>query len=58
MSWISSKFPFGKNISGSVDHPCAKVGHDVLKAVGSGKGGGGTFVGGNKLKKPLSVYNK
>lgn len=46
MGWISSKLPFVKNVLGKIDHPYAKVGHDVLKAVGYGKSGGGAS-GGN-----------
>ena len=46
MSWISSKLPFVKNILGKIDHPYARAGHDVLKAVGYGRSGGGTTGGG------------
>jgi hypothetical protein len=53
MAWISSKLPFVKNVLGKIDHPFAKVGHDVLKAVGYGKSGGGSSGGNNKLENRL-----
>ena len=53
MGWISSKLPFVKNVLGKIDHPYARVGHDVLKAVGYGKSGGGSSGGINKLENRL-----
>ena len=53
MGWISSKLPFVRNVLGKIDHPYAKVGHDVLKAVGYGKSGGGASGGNNKLENRL-----
>ena len=50
---ISSKLPFVKNVLGKIDHPYAKVGHDVLKAIGYGKSGGGSSGGNNKLENRL-----
>jgi len=52
MSWISSKLPMVRSALAKIDHPYARVGHDVLKAVGYGKSGGGTS-GGNKLENRL-----
>ena len=34
MGWICSKLPFVRNVLGKIDHPYARVGHDLLKAVG------------------------
>ena len=46
MGWISSKLPGVRNILGKIDHPYAKVGHDVLRTMGYGKSGGGASGGG------------
>ena len=52
--WISSKLPFVKNVLSKIDHPMAKTGHDVLKAVGYGRSGGGTSGGSHgKLENRL-----
>ena len=40
MGWISSKLPAVRHALGHIDHPYAKVGHDVLKTMGYGKSGG------------------
>ncbi len=53
MSWINSKLPFVRNVLGKIDHPIAKAGHDVLKAVGYGRSGGGAS-GGNRLENRLT----
>jgi hypothetical protein len=53
MAWISSKLPFVKNVLGKIDHPYARAGHDVLKAVGYGRSGGGSTGGNNKLENRL-----
>ena len=55
MGWISSKLPFARSVLGKIDHPAARVGHEVLKAVGYGKSGGGSSGGNNKLENRLSV---
>ncbi len=52
MSWISSKLPFVRSVLGKIDHPVARAGHEVLKAVGYGRSGGGTS-GGNRLEHRL-----
>ena len=46
MGWVSSKLPFIKNVLGKVNHPYAKVGHDVLQSMGYGRSGGGASGGG------------
>ena len=46
MAWISSKLPFVKNALGKINHPYAKVGHDVLQSMGYGRAGGGASGGG------------
>ena len=50
MAWLSSKLPFVKNVLGKINHPYAKVGHDVLQSMGYGRGsgasGGGASGGG------------
>ena len=51
-SWISSKLPFVRSVLGKIDHLVARAGHEVLKAVGYGRSGGGTS-GGNKLENRL-----
>ena len=53
MAWVSSKLPFVKTMLGKIDHPYAKIEHDVLKVVGYGKSGGGSSGGNNKLENPL-----
>ena len=53
MGWISSKLPVVRSVLGKKDHPVARVGHDVLKAVGYGKSGGGSSGGNNKLENSL-----
>ena len=45
MSWVSSKLPFVKNTLGKINHPYAKVGHDVLQSIGYGRSGGGASGG-------------
>ena len=40
MGWISSKLPHVRNALGKIDHPYAKVGHEVLKTMGYGRSGG------------------
>jgi CRISPR-associated protein Csh2 len=42
-----------KNILGKIDHPYAKVGHDVLRTMGYGKSGGGAS-GGSGLASRLT----
>jgi hypothetical protein len=39
LGWLSSKLPFVKQALGSINHPYAQKGHDVLNALGYGKGG-------------------
>jgi len=39
LGWLSSKLPFVKNALGSINHPYAQKGHDVLHALGYGKNG-------------------
>ena len=48
MAWLSSKLPFVKNVLGKINHPYAKVGHDVLQSMGYGRNqsGGGASGGG------------
>ena len=41
MGWISSKLPAVRQALGHIDHPYAKVGHEVLKTMGYGRSGGG-----------------
>ena len=41
LGWLSSKLPFVKNVLGKIDHPYAQTGHNVLNALGYGKGQGG-----------------
>ena len=41
LGWLSSKMPFVKNVLGKIDHPFAQTGHNVLNALGYGKGQGG-----------------
>ena len=38
LGWLSSKLPFVKNALGSINHPYAQTGHNVLQALGYGKG--------------------
>ena len=38
LGWLSSKMPFVKNALGSIPHPYAQTGHNVLQALGYGKG--------------------
>ena len=45
MAWLSSKLPFVKNALGKINHPYAKVGHDVLQTMGYGRSGGGASGG-------------
>ena len=45
MGWISSKLPGVRNILAKIDHPYAKVGHDVLRTMGYGRSGGGASGG-------------
>ena len=52
LGWVSSKLPFVKKALSKIDHPMAKAGHDVLKAFGYGRSGGGTS-GGNKQENRL-----
>ena len=40
IGWASSKLPHARNALGKIDHPYAKIGHDVLKTMGYGKPGG------------------
>ena len=40
MGWISSKLPHVRSALGKIDHPYARVGHDVLKTMGYGRSGG------------------
>ena len=57
MGWISSKLPFVKNVLGKVNHPYAKVGHDVLQSLGYGRGSGvsgGGSSGGQGLASRLT----
>jgi hypothetical protein len=42
MGWISSKLPFVKNALNKIDHPYARLGHDVLNTLGYGKSGAGS----------------
>ena len=37
LGWLSSKLPFVKNALGSINHPYAQTGHNVLNALGYGK---------------------
>ena len=53
MGWISSKLPCVRNVLGKIGRPHARVGHDVLKAVGYGKSGGGSSCGSNILENRL-----
>ena len=53
MSWISSKLPMVRNVLGKIDHPYARVGHDVLKVVGYGKSGCGSSGGHSRLENRL-----
>jgi hypothetical protein len=39
LGWLTSKLPFVKNALGSINHPYAQKGHDVLHALGYGKNG-------------------
>ena len=39
LGWLSSKMPFVKQALTHIDHPMAKTGHNVLHALGYGKGG-------------------
>ena len=38
LGWLSSKMPFVKNALGSINHPYAQTGANVLNALGYGKG--------------------
>ena len=38
LGWLSSKLPFVKNALGSINHPYAQTGANVLNALGYGKG--------------------
>ena len=38
LGWLSSKMPFVKQALSHIDHPMAKTGHNVLHALGYGKG--------------------
>ena len=38
MGWLSSKLPFIKQGLGAIEHPLAQTGHNVLHALGYGKG--------------------
>ena len=38
LGWLHSKMPWVKGALGTIDHPMAKTGHDVLHALGYGKG--------------------
>ena len=49
MGWISSKLPHVRNALGKIDHPYAKVGHEVLKTMGYGRSGGA-----NKLENRIA----
>ena len=55
MSLIRSKQPCVRNVLGKIDHPCAKVGHGILQAVGYGKSGGspGSGTTGGSLQNHL-----
>ena len=55
MLWAGSQASsqWWENVLGKIDHPYARVGHDVLKAVGYGKSGGGSSGGNNKLENRL-----
>ena len=54
LGWISSKLPFVKNVRSKIDHPMAEAGHDVLKAAGYGRSGGGASGGSHgKLENRL-----
>ena len=55
MSWISSKLPFVRSVLGKIDHPVARAGHEVLKAVGYGRSGGasGSGTSGGRLENRL-----
>ena len=45
LGWLSSKPPFVKNALGSINHPYAQTGHNVLQALGYGKGDRGKLAG-------------
>ena len=45
MGWISSKLPFVKNALNKIDHPYARVGHDVLNSLVYGMSAAGASGG-------------
>jgi hypothetical protein len=53
LGWISSKLPMVKQMLSHVNHPGAKIAHDVLGAVGYGRSGGGTSGGSKSLENRL-----